>query len=276
MRDLVGGIDAGSNTVKAVILHEKEIVSYAIMKTGANSKETAENVFKVSLSKINRDESDISYLIATGYGRNFVAFADHSITEISCHARGVHFIFPEVRTIIDIGGQDSKVIYLDKMGNVIDFLMNDKCAAGTGRFLEVIASALNLSLEEMSKASLKAKSELEISSTCTVFAESEVVGHVARGEDLSSIIAGIHRSIVKRVMGMARRRPILSSLCVTGGVAKNAGVVKMIRDEVGQEVIVPPEPQITGALGAALSAQDKAVRRYPLRSAQEGGSQSSA
>lgn len=255
----VAGIDAGSNTVKAVVLDPEARMTYHIAKTGANAAETAEKTLIKTLDKINRSMEDLQYVVSTGYGRNYIRFSDKTLTEIHCQARGVHHLFPEVRTIIDIGGQDNKVIYLDEKGRVQDFSMNDKCAAGTGRFLEVIASALNLNLDQMGSLSLKATREVSISSTCTVFAESEVVSHVARGENVEEIVAGIHRSIVKRILAMALRRPMVPKSAITGGVAKNKGLVQMIETELKQELIVPEEPQITGALGAALIAQQLSI-----------------
>jgi predicted CoA-substrate-specific enzyme activase len=256
MKEYVAGIDAGSNTVKAVILDESLNIVYHIDKTGASSVTKAEETIDSALDKIGRSRKDLQYIVSTGYGRNYISFANKTVTEIHCQARGVYYLFPKARSIIDIGGQDTKVIYLDSQGNVQDFSMNDKCAAGTGRFLEVIASALNLELDLMGTESLKASEEVGISSTCTVFAESEVVSHVARGESLPEIVAGVHRSIIKRILAMALRREMAPQVVITGGVAKNKGVVQMIQDELKQELTIPEEPQITGALGAALTALD--------------------
>lgn len=252
MNRYVCGIDAGSNTVKVVILDDEGNMAYQIAKTGSNSVKTAEHTLNLTLSQIRKSMSDLELIVSTGYGRNYIEFANRSLTEISCHTKGVYHLFPDVRTIIDIGGQDNKVIYLNPNGNVQDFTMNDKCAAGTGRFLEVIASALGVDLEKMGELSLVAAREVAISSTCTVFAESEVVGHIARGEGLPEIVAGVQRSIVRRILGMAQRRTILPLIAITGGVAKNKGVVAMIEEELEHELVIPPEPQITGALGAAL------------------------
>jgi len=256
MKKYVAGIDAGSNTVKSVILDSEARMSYHIAKTGANSVTAAEETLDLALGKLGLSRQDLQYIVSTGYGRNYIQFADKTLTEIHCQARGVYHLFPKVRTIIDIGGQDNKVIYLDTDGNVRDFSMNDKCAAGTGRFLEVIASALNVTVDQMGDISQKASKEVSISSTCTVFAESEVVSHVARGENLEEIVAGIHRSIVNRVLSMALRRPVAPQVVITGGVAKNRGVVQMIKEGLKQELLVPEESQITGALGAALTAID--------------------
>ena len=250
----VAGIDAGSNTVKVVLLDENKNLFFRIAKTGSNSVKTARATLDMVMDQAGLGVSQPDYIVSTGYGRNYIDFGQQSVTEITCHAKGVRHFIPDARTIIDIGGQDNKVIYLDAQGNVQDFLMNDKCAAGTGRFLEVTAGALELSLEQMGEESMKATGEVSISSTCTVFAESEVVSHVARGEKLPDIVAGIHRSIVIRVLGMAQRKPVITPLVVTGGVAKNQGVVQIIQEELGHEVVLPKEPQITGALGAALIA----------------------
>jgi predicted CoA-substrate-specific enzyme activase len=250
----VVGIDAGSRAIKAVFLDTSGKVFFRISKTGANSVNSARQTLEDLMQDAGLAGLWPNYIVSTGYGRNYIDFSKKSVTEISCHARGVRHFLPEARTIIDIGGQDSKVIYLDEDGNLVDFLMNDKCAAGTGRFLEVIAEALGISLEQMSEETGKSKAEVTISSTCTVFAESEVISHVARGRALEDIVAGICRSIVRRILGMAQRRAIVSPLVVTGGVAKNNGVIQMIQDELGYRVLVPDEPQITGAMGAALIA----------------------
>jgi predicted CoA-substrate-specific enzyme activase len=250
----VVGIDAGSRAVKTVLFDNSGKMFFRVSKTGSNSVNSARETLENILKDAGLNDSWPNFIVSTGYGRNYIDFSNRSVTEISCHAQGVRHIIPEARTIIDIGGQDSKVIYLDEDGNLQDFLMNDKCAAGTGRFLEVIAEALGISLEKMSEESLKSRNEVTISSTCTVFAESEVISHVARGQALEDIVAGINRSIVRRILGMAQRRTIIPPLVVTGGVAKNRGVIQMIQDELGFSVTIPEEPQITGAMGAALIA----------------------
>jgi predicted CoA-substrate-specific enzyme activase len=194
--------------------------------------------------------------VATGYGRVAVEFADTQVTEISCYARGIHHLYPEVMTVIDIGGQDSKVVAVGPGGKPLDFAMNDKCAAGTGRFLEVIARAMELDLEDMGPNALRARRAADISSTCTVFAESEVVTLVAEGVPREEIVAGICRSIARRVGGMARRVGVEPPVAFAGGVAKNVGVVRALEEVLGETLIVPEEPQIVGALGAALVARD--------------------
>jgi predicted CoA-substrate-specific enzyme activase len=194
--------------------------------------------------------------VATGYGRVAVAFADRQVTEISCYARGIHHLYPQVQTVIDIGGQDSKVVAVGPGGRPLDFAMNDKCAAGTGRFLEVMARALQLDLAEIGPNALRARRAADISSTCTVFAESEVISLVARGVDREEILAGICQAIARRVGAMARRVGVVPPVAIAGGVAKNVGVVNALEQFLGEELLVPPEPQIVGALGAALLARD--------------------
>ncbi|MFV2015136.1 MAG: acyl-CoA dehydratase activase, partial [Candidatus Heimdallarchaeota archaeon] len=198
---------------------------------------------------------DIGYTVSTGYSRKNVDFSSQQITEITCQGKGIFFLFPNARTIIDIGGQDSKAIKIDDKGNMIDFEMNDKCSAGTGRFLEVIANSLEVPLETMS--SLSSKDYVPISSTCTVFAESEVVSRIAEGADRNSIIGGIHQSIASKILSLVGRVEIEPEVIITGGVAKNSAVVDAIAEKIGLNVKVPKQPQITGALGAALIAIKK-------------------
>jgi predicted CoA-substrate-specific enzyme activase len=194
--------------------------------------------------------------VATGYGRIAIDYADSQVTEITCYARGINQLHPEVRTIIDIGGQDSKAISVDKEGRVVDFLMNDKCAAGTGRFLEVMAKALELEIGDLGDISLRATEMQQVSSTCTVFAESEVVTLVAEGVNREDIVAGLHAAIAKRIVSMVKRVGLSPPVGMAGGVAKNAGVVKAIEEEIGEPLVVPREPQIVGALGAAIVAME--------------------
>ncbi len=192
-------------------------------------------------------------MVTTGYGRKNLQLSDSSITEITCHAKGARFLYPQVRTVIDIGGQDSKVIVLDDEGNVVNFVMNDKCAAGTGRFLETMARTLDVSLDEMSTLGLKGN-PVTISSTCTVFAESEVVSLIANNTAMADIINGLNQSIASRTISQARRAKGQAPYMMTGGVSNNAGVVKALEKELGESIYVPREAQICGALGAALFA----------------------
>ena len=203
-------------------------------------------------------QNQLNYIVATGYGRARMPIADDQITEISCHGRGAGFVFPEVRSIIDIGGQDSKGILVNEKGQAVKFVMNDKCAAGTGRFLEVMAVSLDVDLDDMSELAFKSKNEVEVSSVCTVFAESEVISLFAEGVDKADIAAGIYRAIARRVTGLVGQ--IISKtgqVTMTGGVAKSKGMIKALEKSLGIELVVAEEPQIMGALGAALIAHEK-------------------
>jgi predicted CoA-substrate-specific enzyme activase len=248
------GVDIGSTMTKVVIMNQATLAS-VIGPTGPEHRKLANRVMEEALAKAKLAFDDITYVVATGYGRINVPFADKQITEISCHARGVGHLLPEVRTVIDIGGQDSKGIKL-KDGRAVDFVMNDKCAAGTGRFLEVTAESLGVSLEDMGKLSLEAKNRVGISSTCTVFAAQEVVARLSEGAALADIIAGLHEAIATRIYGMVRRLKIEREVAITGGGAKNIGLVKAMEAKLGFPVLVPPEPLLTGAIGAALLGKD--------------------
>jgi predicted CoA-substrate-specific enzyme activase len=255
------GIDIGALTAKSIILEEENPIAFTVIPSGSNSKETAQKVVEATLIKAGLSLSDVSFTVATGYGRVNVPFADKQVTEISCHAKGAYFLFPTVRTVIDIGGQDSKAIKIGKDGRVMDFAMNDRCAAGTGRFLEVMAKALEVRLEDLGELSLQSKNKARISSICTVFAESEVISRISEGTPKVDIIAGIHDAIANRVFGMAGRVKIEKDLVMTGGVAKNRGVIKAFEEKVGFEILVPEEPQIVGALGAAIIARENAIKQ---------------
>lgn len=257
---LVAGVDIGSITAEALLYDtDKGVVGYTIMQTGADSRKTAEMALEQVLSYPGKSLSDVSYIISTGCGRKRVAFAKESITEITCIAKGVNHLFPEARTIIDIGGQDTKVIRVDDRGRVIEFEMNDKCAAGTGRFIEVMAKALNVELDKIGEISLQHKKEVTISSICTVFAESEVVSLVSEGEELEDILYGIHKAIADRTMGLINRLGgVESEVIMAGGVAKNVGVVKALEKVMGCPIKIYSEPQIVGALGAAILSLEKA------------------
>lgn len=250
------GVDIGAVSAKAVLLRDDVILACEVLDTGSNIKRIADKVVQKVLEKAGIGFNDLNGVVATGYGRISVPFADKRITEITCHARGVHHLIPEVRTIIDIGGQDSKGIRVDESGNVIDFVMNDKCAAGTGRFLEVMAKALELKIGDLGSISLESKEPCQISSVCTVFAESEVVSLRAEGKSREDIIAGIHKSIASRIGAMLSQIGKEEIVVLTGGVAKNKGVVKTMENELKASVNIPENPQITGALGAALLARD--------------------
>ena len=256
---LVAGLDIGSITTEALLFDkEKGLLGYAILPTGADSRKTAETALDKVLMAPSKARSDISYVIATGCGRKRAEFAKEAITEITCIARGASYLFPDARTIIDIGGQDTKVIRVGERGRVVEFEMNDKCAAGTGRFIEVMANALNVELGEIGKLSLNHKKELTISSICTVFAESEVISLVSEGQELEDIVYGIHRAIADRTMGLINRLGgVQEKVVMCGGVAKNIGVVKALEKALGAPIQTSEEPQIVGALGAALLSLEK-------------------
>ncbi|MFB0532857.1 MAG: acyl-CoA dehydratase activase [Desulfatiglandales bacterium] len=253
---IYAGIDIGSLSSEALLLGQDGVLAYSIMSTGANPRRAAGKCLEDALAKAVLDEKAISAVVATGYGRIRVPFADREVTEITCHARGAHFLFPRTRTVIDIGGQDSKVITLDGQGRVSDFVMNDKCAAGTGRFLEVMAAALETELTDMGRRSLYAKRGVSISSMCTVFAESEVISLIAEGYGEGEIIRGLHEAICRRIFGMTKRLRVREEITLSGGVAKNQAIAETLKALFGIRINVPEEPQIVGALGAALYARD--------------------
>lgn len=256
LKIMFGGIDIGSLTAKAILVGDKGIVAGSVIATGTNSQKAGEMVFQMVLDSAGCSRGDVKYIVSTGYGRTCLSFANRTVTELTCHARGAHYLNPSIRTVIDIGGQDSKVIRLDENGTMRDFVMNDKCAAGTGRFLEVMARALEVDLEELGPFSLRSRKPCSINSTCTVFAESEVVSLSASGEEKEDIAAGLHHAIAKRVGNMAKRLGIEENIVFVGGVAKNVGVRKTLEDFL--EVHFTPlseDPQIIGALGAALLAK---------------------
>ncbi|MCP4760993.1 MAG: 2-hydroxyglutaryl-CoA dehydratase [archaeon] len=251
------GIDIGSLSTKVVLLQDGKLIDYLVDRSTYRFNEVGNELFNKVLEKNGLTKSDIDKIISTGYGRHSIDIAQEKVTEITAHARGVQYFFPEVSSIIDIGGQDSKVIIISKKsGKVIDFQMNDKCAAGTGRFLEVMSKALEVDISEFGNVSLKSNNPEDISSMCTVFAESEVISLFAKGARKQDIGAGIHKSIGKRVGGMAKRLDVQSPLIFCGGVAKNPAVKKELEKVLGFKISTPDNPQITGALGAALIAFD--------------------
>ena len=259
---IFAGLDIGSISTEVVIIGEdKRILSCEIFRTGSHSKKAAEKCMQLSLDKAKILFEDITTLIATGYGRKIVPFKSSEVSEISCHGKSAHFLFPNTRTVIDIGGQDSKAIRLDDNGEVVDFNMNDKCAAGTGRFLEVMAKALDTTIENLGKLSLQPQKSLVISSMCTVFAESEVVSLLAEDETREDIASALHNAIVDRVVSLAYKVRLSNEVTLTGGVAKNIGVIEAIKSKLPNMIVnIPEEPQIMGALGAALIAQELTLR----------------
>ncbi|MBN1571162.1 MAG: 2-hydroxyglutaryl-CoA dehydratase [Acidobacteria bacterium] len=255
---LACGIDVGAVAAKSVILGDGEILGYSILPTGRDVKVSADRAVREALGKAGMSPSigSVDYVVSTGYGRYSIEYADKKIPEILCHAKGACFVRPSTRFVIDMGGQDSKAIEVNAEGNVTNFAMNDKCAAGTGRFLEVMARALEAeSVAEMGQLALQSRNPCPISSTCTVFAETEVVVLLAEGKDRIDLIAGIHKAVSSRVAVMASGLTIAPDAVFTGGVARNIGLKKFLGEEIGLELFVPDEPQIIGALGAALFAQ---------------------
>ncbi len=250
------GIDVGSTSGEVVILDGDKILAYSIVDTGYNSRRAADLALEHALRDAGVAREQLGTLVATGYGRIAIEYATKQVTEISCYARGIHFLNPQIRTVIDIGGQDSKVIAVSAKGKPSDFQMNDKCAAGTGRFLEVRARTLQLELRELGATAAQSQKQVTISSMCTVFAESEVITLVAEGATREDIVAGLHRAIAKRVGAMVKRVGIVPPIAFAGGVAKNTGVKRALEQELGEPLLIPEEPQIIGALGAALLARD--------------------
>jgi len=254
---IFAGVDVGSLATKSVVVADGHIVGQSLIPTGTNSERNGLAALEKALENANLTKDDLKYTVATGYGRISATYASKTVTEITCHAKGAYFLHPTTRTIIDIGGQDCKAIKLDNNGNVADFAMNDKCAAGTGRFLEVISNVLKVRLEDLGPLSLKAEKIVPISSTCAVFAESETVSLLARGETTENIIKGIHYAISNRIAGMASRIGVESDVLFSGGVAKNIGMRSALGEVLNVKINVPEfDPQLVGALGAALIAQN--------------------
>lgn len=257
---IYAGIDIGSITAKAALIQTDEshtnltLLGTQVIPTGYNPLTAAQKVFEAVLAQTNIRRDTIDGILATGYGRNSVDFADKAMTEIICHGAGAHFSNPGIRGIIDVGGQDSKAIALDSTGQVENFAMNDKCAAGTGRFLEVMAKALEIDLDDLGKFSLAADKPVKISSICTVFAESEVISMIAGQEKRENIIAGIHDATAARVGSLATKIKIKTPVIMTGGVAKNQGLVRALEDRLGFDIQVGKFPQENGAIGAAVLA----------------------
>jgi predicted CoA-substrate-specific enzyme activase len=246
------GIDIGSITTKIAMMDRGKIVYTDVAFSGYDMVKAWQDAYSGMLHKTRKKESDIACIVSTGYGRNCVSIAQRQITEITCHAAGARHFFPKVRAVIDIGGQDSKCIRLDGNGSVSDFVMNDKCAAGTGRFLEVMARALHVELKDFAAMSKAARRPVIISSMCTVFAESEVISLIARGESRENIIAGIHESIASRMVSMMNRTGFEKPVVMTGGVSQNLGMRSAIEKKIGMKLDVPDLAQACGAIGAAI------------------------
>lgn len=252
------GIDIGSATSKCVIMEDGEKILAAAVVKGGIGTNGAEEAKSQVMEESGLTQEDIEYTIATGYGRSLYSQADDQVSELSCHAMGAHAVFPDARTVIDIGGQDVKVISLDSKGRMKDFIMNDKCAAGTGRFLEVMANVLRLDITELEIYAAKAESIAQISNTCTVFAESEVISQLANGVAAPDLVAGICDSVARKVCALAKRNGITSAVCMSGGVAQNGGVRSALERQLGEPVLFSDKAQLFGAIGAAMYAYKKA------------------
>ena len=252
------GVDVGSTQTKAVIIDEHAaIVGRSLIDTGANVVVAAENAYVAALKDAGVPEEEVGYIVGTGYGRYRVTFGHTQITEISCHGRGAVHMFPGTRTVVDMGGQDTKAIRVSPTGEIVDFCMNDKCAAGTGRFLGAVATALEIPLSDLGDVALRGEKAVKISTTCTVFAESEVISWLGRGRKIEDILLGVHRSVVSRSMGLMRRVGVESEVTFTGGVTKNRGIVEELNQAIGFKVNVSPDAHFMGAIGAALFARDR-------------------
>lgn len=254
------GVDVGSTQTKAVIIDEdREIIGRALIDTGANVTAAAEKAFAKALKSAGLGDEEVEYVIGTGYGRYKVTFGNKQVTEISCHGRGAVHMFPKTRTVIDMGGQDSKAIRVSPDGEIVDFCMNDKCAAGTGRFLGAASTALDIPLDDLGPTALNAEKPVRISTTCTVFAESEVLSWLGKGKKVEDILWGVHQSIAARSVGLLRRVGIEEEITFTGGVARNTGMIRALEDGLRKKINVGEESHFMGALGAALFALDHII-----------------
>jgi predicted CoA-substrate-specific enzyme activase len=254
------GVDVGSTQTKAIVIDEDaKIVGRSLIDTGANVVVAAEKAYRAALGDANLTEEHVGYVVGTGYGRYRVTFGHTQVTEISCHGRGAVHMFPGTRTVVDMGGQDTKAIRVGPTGEIVDFCMNDKCAAGTGRFLGAVAAALDIPLADLGAVALKAEKPVKISTTCTVFAESEVLSWLGRGKKVEDILLGVHGSMISRSIGLMRRVGIEPEVTFTGGVTKNIGMVQGLNKALGFDVNVSDDSHFMGALGAALFARDRVL-----------------
>lgn len=255
---LGGGVDVGSTQTKAVILNDRrEIIASVLIPTGAYVTQAAERAFQEALNKARLNREEIGCVVGTGYGRYKVTFGDLQITEISCHARGAHFLYPGTRTVIDMGGQDTKAIKIGKDGDVMDFQMNDKCAAGTGRFLAASAEVLGLPLDEIGEVALKAGNPVRLSSVCAVFVESDIMSYLAQNKTVEDILGGVHSAIAARTVSLVRRVGVEEQITFTGGVARNIGMIQALETKLQVKLNVGEDSHFAGAIGAALFALER-------------------
>ena len=266
------GVDVGSTQTKAVIVDEsRAIVGRTLIETGANVSRAGENAFLKACEAAGLPRSAIGYVVGTGYGRYKVTFGDAQITEITCHARGAHSLFPQTRTVIDMGGQDTKAIKVGPDGSVMDFSMNDKCAAGTGRFLSAAADVTGVGLDEIGPLSLGAKNPVRLTSVCTVFVESDIMSYLAQKKTIEDILGGVHKAIATRTMALVRRVGVEDEVTFTGGVSRNIGMVRGLEAVLGRPINVSEEGHYMGALGAALFALERAEAAAGADTAVAGG-----
>jgi len=249
------GIDVGSGFSKAVVCEDRKALSSAVVPSGGNYGEAAQSAAEAALREAGLSMDRVSLTGTTGYGAGAVAFADRSATDISCHAAGVHHLFPSARTVVDIGAQFSKAIRVDAAGRITNFVLNEKCAGGSGKFLQLIARILHMRLEDLGDLSLSATKPVEFTTGCAVFAESEAVSRIAEGALPADILAGVHRAMASKIVNLVTRVGLAPDCVITGGGAKDRGLVRTLAAELGVEVLVPEEPQVTAALGAALLVQ---------------------
>ncbi len=253
------GVDVGSTQTKAMIVDaSRRIVARSLIDTGANVSRAAENAFLKACEAAGLPRGAVGYVVGTGYGRYKVTFGDAQITEITCHARGAQSLFPATRTVIDMGGQDTKAIKVGPDGSVVDFSMNDKCAAGTGRFLSAAADVTGVGLDEIGALSLQAKTPVRLTSVCTVFVESDIMSYLAQRKTIEDILGGVHKAIATRTMSLVRRVGIEEEITFTGGVSRNIGMVRALEEVLGKPINVSGEGHFMGALGAALFALERA------------------
>ena len=257
---LVGGVDVGSTQTKAVIIDDRrQIRGRALIDTGGIITKAAESAFATAVADAGVAASDVAFVIGTGYGRYKVTFGHAQVTEISCHARGAQYFFPATHTVLDIGGQDTKAIRVGANGQVMDFSMNDKCAAGTGRFLGAAAYALDIPLGELGPLALGARNPVKITTTCTVFAESEIISWLARGKKTEDVLMGVHQAIAARSVSLIRRVGVEPEVTFTGGVTRNVAMVRLLQELLETNLNVSAEAHFMGAIGASLFALDRAM-----------------
>lgn len=251
------GFDIGSVFAKVVIMNDGTIASYSIVPSGRNYRDAAQKALEEALEKAGLSFKDISLMLATGYGASLVPYPTQQASELSCQGKGINYLFPPARTIIEVGGQASKVVKVSKEGRVTDFAVSERCAAGSGRFLQVIARVLGIDIEVIGELSLKATNKVKFSTSCAVFAETETISRVAEGAKKEDILAGVHEAMASKILNLLQRVRPEGDCALTGGGAKDVGLVTAVEEKIEAKLLVPPEPLISGALGAALLAEER-------------------